>query len=174
MSLRNLVKNQWWWVVVLVLWAFEVLGIFYTLADFVLTIVVTLLVLIAKAVEYLTRPAQSARQAAQHTAKKDKVNELDRKNKNYGIILGIIIGFVLFGILAYVSIIFGVNIHFVIIYFIFGVNIYFIVFYVLEKYYERKNRLLYYTGYYALRVGVIMIIILILAFIFAISNVAVF
>ena len=70
MSLRSLIKNQWWWAVVLVLWVFEFLGIFYTLADFVLVIVVTLLVLVAKAVEYLTRPAQTARQAVRHTDKK--------------------------------------------------------------------------------------------------------
>ena len=61
MSLRSLVQSQWWWVVVLVLWVFELLGIFYTAADLLLAIMVTLLIAVAKAAEYLTRPAKTKR-----------------------------------------------------------------------------------------------------------------
>lgn len=74
MSLRSLIKNKWWWAVVLVLWAFAFLGVFQVREGinwgFPIAIMVTLLILVAKAVEYLTRPAQTARQAVRHTDKK--------------------------------------------------------------------------------------------------------
>ena len=64
MSLRSLVKSQWWWVVVLVLWVFALLGVFQSITTginwgFPIAIVATFLVLVAKAMEYLTRPAQT-------------------------------------------------------------------------------------------------------------------
>ena len=63
MSLQSLVRSQWWWAVVLVLWVLEFLGITYTFVEFVQAIAITLIIAAAKAVEYLTRPAQTARQA---------------------------------------------------------------------------------------------------------------
>jgi hypothetical protein len=79
MSLRSLIKNQWWWAVVLVLWVFEFLGVFVITniqtgqtvdLGFLPVLTLTLLILVAKAVEYLTRPASVARQAVRHTDKK--------------------------------------------------------------------------------------------------------
>ena len=156
MSLRNLVRSQWWWAVVLVLWVFELLGIFYTLADFVLTIGVTLLVLVAKAVERLTRPDRTARKAARHSLQRDRIEKFEKKNKSYGLILAIILGLVLFSVLVYV-----LN--------ILGAIIYFIIFYLLERYYERKNRMLYYMGYYALIVGIVLIVIVFIGAIFSLG-----
>ena len=68
MSLRSLVRSQWWWAVVLVLWAFAFLGVFQSITTginwgFPIAIMVTLLVLVAKAVEYLTRPAKTSKKA---------------------------------------------------------------------------------------------------------------
>ncbi len=71
MSLRSLVRSQWWWAVVLVLWVLVLLGITYTFVEFVQAIAITLIVAVAKGAEYLTRPAQTARQAGRHSAKKD-------------------------------------------------------------------------------------------------------
>ena len=161
MSLRSLIKNKWWWAVVLVLWAFAFLGVFQVREGinwgFPIAIMVTLLILVAKAVEYLTRPAQTAQQAVRHTTRRGRVERLEKKNSNYGLVIAVIIGLALFSLLVYIlSII--------------GAIVYFITFYLLERYYERKNRLLYYTGYYALRVGaVIVIIAIILFFMFALG-----
>ena len=63
MPLRSLIRSQGWWMVVLVLWVLEILGITYTFVEFVQAIAVTLIIVVAKAAEYLTRPAQTARQA---------------------------------------------------------------------------------------------------------------
>ncbi len=71
MSLRSLVRSQWWWAVVLVLWVLVLLGITYTFVEFVQAIAITLIVAVTKGAEYLTRPAQTARQAGRHSAKKD-------------------------------------------------------------------------------------------------------
>ena len=70
MSLRSLIRSQWWWAVVLVLWTLVLLGITYTFVEFVQAIAITLIVAVAKGAEYLTRPAQTARQAGRHSAKK--------------------------------------------------------------------------------------------------------
>ena len=70
MSLRSLIKNKWWWAVVLVLWVLVLLGITYTFVEFLQAIAITLIVAVAKGAEYLTRPAQTARQAGRHSAKK--------------------------------------------------------------------------------------------------------
>ena len=61
MSLRNLIRSQWWWAVVLVLWVFAFLGVFQSIKTgvnlgFPIAIVATLVVLVEKAAEYLTRP----------------------------------------------------------------------------------------------------------------------
>lgn len=67
MSLRSLVRSQWWWMVVLVLLVFAFLGVFQVRDGinwgFPIAIMVTLIVVVAKVTEYLTRPAQTARQA---------------------------------------------------------------------------------------------------------------
>ncbi len=82
------------------------------------------------------------------------INKFEKKNRIYGLLIAIIIGLALFSVLVY-----ALN--------ILGAIIYFIVFYLLERHYERKNKLLYYTGYYALRVGAVMVIIaIILVFMF--------
>ena len=79
MPMRNLVRSQWWWVVVLVLWVLDFLGVFVitniqmgqTLdLGLVPILMLTLVVIVAKAAEYLTRPAQTAQQAKQHTSRK--------------------------------------------------------------------------------------------------------
>ena len=70
MSLRSLIRSQWWWAVVLVLWVLVLLGITCTFVEFVQAIAITLIVAVAKGAEYLTRPAQTARQAGRHSAKK--------------------------------------------------------------------------------------------------------
>lgn len=66
MSLRSLVRSQWWWAVVLVLWVLALLGIFpgdITGVNIMVAFPVTILVAVAKVTEYLTRPAQTAQQA---------------------------------------------------------------------------------------------------------------
>ena len=63
MSLRNLVRSQWWWMVVLVLWVLAVLGIFpgdITGVNLMVALPLTILVIVAKAAEYLTRPVRTA------------------------------------------------------------------------------------------------------------------
>ncbi len=73
MSLRSLIRSQWWWAVVLVLWVLAVLGVFpgdITGVNLMVALPLTILVLVAKGAEYLTRPAQTARQAGRHSAKK--------------------------------------------------------------------------------------------------------
>ena len=64
MSLRSLVKSQWWWVVVLVLWILALLGIFpgdITGVNIMVAFPATVLVAAVKGVEYLTRPAKAPR-----------------------------------------------------------------------------------------------------------------
>ncbi len=73
MSLRSLIRSQWWWAVVLVLWTLAVLGVFpgdITGSNIMVAFPATVLVAVAKGAEYLTRPAQTARQAGRHSAKK--------------------------------------------------------------------------------------------------------
>ena len=73
MSLRSLVRSQWWWAVVLVLWTLAVLGVFpgdITGSNIMVAFPATVLVAVAKRAEYLTRPAQTAQQAGRHSAKK--------------------------------------------------------------------------------------------------------
>ena len=63
----------------LVLWVLEILGVFVITniqtgqtidLGFVPILMLTLVVIVAKGAEYLTRPAQTARQAGRHSAKK--------------------------------------------------------------------------------------------------------
>ena len=73
MSLRSLIRIQWWWAVVLVLWTLAVLGVFpgdITGSNIMVAFPATVLVAVAKGAEYLTRPEQTAHQAASHTAQK--------------------------------------------------------------------------------------------------------
>ena len=69
MSLRSLVRSQWWWAVVIVLWMLDFLGVFVIMniqtgqtvdLGFVPILMLTLVVIVAKGVEYLTRPAKTA------------------------------------------------------------------------------------------------------------------
>jgi uncharacterized membrane protein len=92
----------------------------------------------------------------EHFAASDKKNlhsidKFEKKNRNYGLVQAIILGLVLFGALAYVLS-------------ILGVIIYFVAFYLLERHYERRNRFMYYTAYYALRVGAVMVVIAVILF----------
>ena len=75
MSMRNLVRSQWWWAVVLVLWAFAFLGVFQSIKTginwgFPIAIMVTLIIVVAKVAEYLTRPAHTAQKAKQLESRK--------------------------------------------------------------------------------------------------------
>ena len=70
MLLRSLVRSQWWWAVVIVLWMLELLGITYTFVEFVQAIAITLIIAVVKGVEYLTRPAQAAQQEKQREPRK--------------------------------------------------------------------------------------------------------
>ena len=73
MSLRSLVKSQWWWVVVLVLWILALLGIFpgdITGVNIMVAFPATVLVAAVKGVEYLTRPSQAAQQEKQREPRK--------------------------------------------------------------------------------------------------------
>ena len=67
MSLRSLIRSQWWWMVVFVLLVFSLLGVFQVRDGinwgFPITIVAFIIVIVVKVAEYLTRPAQTARQA---------------------------------------------------------------------------------------------------------------
>ena len=67
MSLRNLVRSQWWWAVVIVLWMFALLGVFQVRDGinwgFPIAIVAFLIVVVAKAAEYLTRPAIASKKS---------------------------------------------------------------------------------------------------------------
>ncbi len=72
MSLRSLVRSQWWWAVVVVLWLFDFLGVFVitniqtgqTLdLGIVPILMLTLVVIVAKAAEYLTRPAVASKKS---------------------------------------------------------------------------------------------------------------
>ena len=66
MSLRNLVRSQWWWAVVLVLWVLALLGIFpgdITGVNLMVALPLTILVIVAKAAEYLTRPAITSKKS---------------------------------------------------------------------------------------------------------------
>ena len=63
MSIRSLIRSQWWWAVVIVLWVLALLGIFpgdITGVNIMVAFPATILVVVAKAAEYLTRPAQTA------------------------------------------------------------------------------------------------------------------
>jgi hypothetical protein len=68
MSLRSLVRSRWLWAVVLVWWVFAVLGVFQVRGGInwglPIAVMATLIVAGLKAVESLTRPAQTAQQAA--------------------------------------------------------------------------------------------------------------
>lgn len=55
---------------------------------------------------------------------------------------------------------------------IIGAIIYFVTFYILERYYKHKDQLLYYIGYYALRVGAVIVIVSLI--LFAILSLGVF
>jgi uncharacterized membrane protein YhaH (DUF805 family) len=74
MSLRNLVKSQWWWVLVVVMWMIGIgssAGSVQMVGEIgLITLLLTGFVILAKAVEHLTRPAQTARQEKEHTAHK--------------------------------------------------------------------------------------------------------
>ena len=79
MSLRSLVKSQWWWAVVIVLWVLDFLGVFVITnirtgqiidLGFVPILILTIVVIVAKGVEYLTRPAQAAQQEKQREPRK--------------------------------------------------------------------------------------------------------
>ena len=74
MSLRSLVRSRWLWAVVIVLWMFAVLKVFQVRGgiNWGLTIAVmaTLIVAGLKAVESLTRPAQTAQQAKRRKTRK--------------------------------------------------------------------------------------------------------
>ena len=66
MSLRRLVRSQWLWAVVIVLWMLGVLGVFQSIATRInwglpIAIIGTLVVAAVKGVEYLTRPAKAPR-----------------------------------------------------------------------------------------------------------------
>ena len=66
MSLRKIVRSQWWWVVVLVLWVLAVLGIFpgdITGVNLMVALPLTILVIVAKVAEYLTRPAITSKKS---------------------------------------------------------------------------------------------------------------
>ena len=66
MSLRSLVSSQWWWAVVLVLWVLAVLGIFpgdITGVNLMVALPLTILVIVAKVAEYLTRPAITSKKS---------------------------------------------------------------------------------------------------------------
>jgi hypothetical protein len=74
MSLRNLIRSQGWWAVVIVLWMLALLGVFQVRDGinwgFPIAIMITLIIVVAKAAEYLTRPDQTAQQAGRHSAQK--------------------------------------------------------------------------------------------------------
>ncbi len=79
MSLRSLIRSQWWWAVVLVLWVLELLGVFVitniqtgqTLdLGIVPILMLTLVVIVAKAAEHLTRPTKTAQKAKQLESRK--------------------------------------------------------------------------------------------------------
>ena len=79
MSLRNLIRSRWWWAVVLVLWVLDFFGVFVITniqtgqtinLGFVPILMLTIVVLVAKVSEYLTRPDQTAQQAGRHIAKR--------------------------------------------------------------------------------------------------------
>ncbi len=68
MPLQSLIRSQWWWMVVFVLLVFALFGVFQSIKTginwgFPITIMAFLIVVVAKAAEYLTRPAQTAQQA---------------------------------------------------------------------------------------------------------------
>jgi hypothetical protein len=72
MSLRSLVRSQWWWAVVLVLWVLEFLGVFVIKniqtgqtidLGFVPILMLTLVVIVAKVAEYLTRPVIASKKS---------------------------------------------------------------------------------------------------------------
>ena len=68
MSLRSLVRSRWLWAVVIVLWMFAVLKVFQVRGGInwglPIAVMATLIVAGLKAVESLTRPTQTAQQAA--------------------------------------------------------------------------------------------------------------
>ena len=69
MSLRSVVRSRWLWAVVIVLWVFAVLGVFRSINTginwgLLIAVMATLIVAGLKAVESLTRPTQTAQQAA--------------------------------------------------------------------------------------------------------------
>ncbi len=79
MSLRSLVRSQGLWAVVIVLWVLDFLGVFVITnirtgqiidLGFVPILILTIVVIVAKGVEYLTRPAQAAQQEKQREPRK--------------------------------------------------------------------------------------------------------
>ena len=69
MSLRSLVRSRWLWAVVIVWWVLAILGVFVSINTGInwglpIAVMATLIVAGLKAAEYLTRPAQTAQQAA--------------------------------------------------------------------------------------------------------------
>ncbi len=75
MSLRNMIRSRWWWVLVAVMWMLALFGIYPHVPGLTVTVNIgpaldlTFLVAVVQAVEYLTRPAQLA-QKKQHTTRK--------------------------------------------------------------------------------------------------------
>ncbi len=65
-QVRKIVQDWRWWIVIFVLWMLALLGVFQVRDGinwgFSIAIMVTLIVLVAKAVERLTRPARTAQQ----------------------------------------------------------------------------------------------------------------
>ncbi len=72
MSMRSLVRSQWWWVAVVVMWVVWLAGPDTVSwgAVGVITLLLTGFVIIVKVAERLTRPAQTTRQAKQHKDQK--------------------------------------------------------------------------------------------------------
>ena len=67
MTLRNLVRSQWWWVAVVAMWIVWLTGPDTVSwgAVGIITLLLTGFVILSKVVERLTRPAEVAQQASQ-------------------------------------------------------------------------------------------------------------
>ena len=71
-DLRKIIAHPAWWALVVVMWGLTFLGVFVSIKTgvnlgFPLTLGLMAVVILAKAAEYLTRPAHTARQAVPHS-----------------------------------------------------------------------------------------------------------
>ena len=74
-SLRRIIAHPVWWMLIVVMLGLTFLGVFVVIKTgvnlgFPLTFGLIVIVIVAKVAEYLTRPAQTAQQAARHTVRK--------------------------------------------------------------------------------------------------------